>query len=88
MVADLRNPEMVIKMITDWKHIDFTETHPKLEVAPLAAAVQSEESEEEWLEYDTMFEENKTIFNYKIKKHRDQQDEYKSKCIKVTEMLW
>ena len=62
--------------------------HPKLATTPHPTTEQCVKSEEEWLEYDTTFKENKTIFNYKIKKHGDKQDEYKSNCIKVTEMLW
>ena len=42
----------------------------------------------EWIEYDTILEENKTVFNYEIKKHGDKKEEYRSNCIKATELLW
>ena len=50
-------------MMTKREHIEFTKTCPKLMATPHPAGTRSKGFKKEWVEYDTMFEENKTIFS-------------------------
>ena len=63
VAADLKNPKLIIQMVTKREHINFTGIRPMLVETPHPAAMRSEGSKEEWLEYDTYFKENKMIFN-------------------------
>ena len=75
-------------MMTDRKPVDFDVICPKMVQTPRPLKKRMADNESEWIEYDTMLEENKTVFNYEIKKHGDKNEEYCSNCIKATELLW
>ena len=55
---------------------------------PRPSKKRSNDNKDKGLEYDAVLEENRTIFNYEIKKHGDKKEEYHSNCIKATELLW